>query len=60
MQLQADKPFTHRYTADGKIESICMKCFLTICRCRTEEEVTTEEAQHACTGKEALMNSMGL
>jgi hypothetical protein len=29
MKVQSDRPFVHRYTIDGTIESICMKCFLT-------------------------------
>lgn len=48
MKVQSDKPFTHRYTADGTIESICMTCFRTVCQCRTEEEATKKEANHVC------------
>jgi hypothetical protein len=48
--LQSDKLLTRRYNSDGKIEAICMKCFRTVCRCRTEEEAGKEEANHACTG----------
>ena len=61
MQVQVpDKPFTRRYTDDGMIESICMKCFLTVCRCRTEEEVTKGEAKHVCQGQPNASNSIWL
>lgn len=48
MKVQSDKPFAHRAIASGMIESICMKCFLTVCRCQTEEEAEGQEAQHVC------------
>jgi hypothetical protein len=48
MEAQSDNPFVHRFIADGVIESICMKCFLTVCRCRTEVGIEGREAKHVC------------
>ena len=49
MQVQkSDNHFAHRYAANGAVESICLKCFLTVCRCQTEEEAERQEAEHAC------------
>jgi hypothetical protein len=42
------KAFAHRYTQTGKIESICLICFLTACRSLDEEEMLENEAQHVC------------
>ena len=42
------KQFAHRYTENGKVESICLVCLLTICRCRTSEEASLREAEHLC------------
>lgn len=43
-----DRVFAHRYSDKGQIESICLVCLLTICRCRDAEQVTQEEAKHVC------------
>jgi hypothetical protein len=48
MKVRSDKPFAHRVIAGGMIESICMSCFLTVCRCRTEAESEEQEAAHIC------------
>jgi hypothetical protein len=48
MQAQSDKPFVRCFNAGGVIESICMKCFLTVCRCRTEVGIEGREAKHVC------------
>jgi hypothetical protein len=43
-----DKAFVHRRLANGMIESFCMTCFLTICRCKTAKEVEEAESDHTC------------
>ena len=43
-----DKAFAYRVIANGMIEAFCLTCFLTVCRCRTEEEVDEAEAAHTC------------
>ncbi|MGB8771103.1 MAG: hypothetical protein WCC92_15905 [Candidatus Korobacteraceae bacterium] len=49
MQVQkSDNRFAHRHAANGAVESICLKCFLTVCRCKTEEEAERQEAEHVC------------
>jgi len=40
--------FAHRYPDNGNVESICLKCFLTVCRCRGAEQMIQEEAKHVC------------
>jgi hypothetical protein len=42
------RTFAHRYTQTGKIESICLICFLTACRSQDEEEMLENEAKHVC------------
>ena len=46
--MQRPKTFAHRYTPNGKIESICMTCFLTVVRSKDEQEMEENEGQHAC------------
>jgi len=36
--------FAHRYPNNGKVESICLKCLLTVCSCRGVEQMIQEEA----------------
>ena len=40
--------FAHRYPKNGRVESICLKCLLTVCSCRGVEQMTQEEAKHVC------------
>jgi len=40
--------FFHRTLNHGSVESICMKCFLTISRKITEKELVEIEATHEC------------
>jgi hypothetical protein len=35
--------FAHRYPNNGKVESICLKCLLTVCSCRGVEQMIQEE-----------------
>lgn len=42
------KTFAHRHTLYGKIESICLTCYLTVARSRDEVEMRQNEAQHVC------------
>ena len=40
--------FVHRYCEDGTIDSICLCCYLTACRCGTLQQSLEEEVKHAC------------
>ena len=42
------KQFVHRYTENGKVESICLACLLTIWRCRTSQGASLRETEHLC------------
>ncbi len=48
MEAHSDKAFVRHLIADGMTESFCMKCFLTVCRCRTDKEVEEAESGHTC------------
>jgi len=41
-------PFAHRTNADGTIDSICKKCFLTVGTAEESEALKVLEAAHAC------------
>jgi hypothetical protein len=45
--------FPHRLNPDGTYDSICLKCFATIARCLTSEELNAYDVAHSCneTGK---------
>jgi hypothetical protein len=40
--------FVHRYSKDGKVESICLECLTTIGRSRNVMRALEEEAAHIC------------
>ena len=40
--------FAHRYPDNGKVESICLKCLLTVSSCREVGQMIQEEAKHVC------------
>jgi hypothetical protein len=40
--------FAHLFSQDGKVESICLECLTTICRCRNVMMALEEEAAHIC------------
>ncbi len=40
--------FVHRYSQDGKVESICLECLTTICLARNVMKALEEEAAHIC------------
>jgi hypothetical protein len=42
------KTFAHRYTANGKIESICLTCYLTLACSRYAAEMLENESEHRC------------
>lgn len=42
------KTYAHRYAETGKIESICMTCYLTVALSDGEDEMRANEAQHVC------------
>ena len=45
---QHPKTFAHYDTANGKIGSICLACYLTVAISCDEAEVQANEAQHDC------------
>jgi hypothetical protein len=49
--------FAHRYTNSGRIESICLTCFVTLCRCFTTEEMICREAEHVCDPEALLVSA---
>ena len=46
--------FAHRYSEDGKIESICLFCFASIARALDTDEMLSNEGQHACEEPSSL------
>jgi hypothetical protein len=40
--------FIHRPTSDGAIDSICKRCFKTVCTSIWEARLALEEKQHIC------------
>ncbi len=42
------RAFAHRYSDTGRIESICLVCLLTVCRCQNTIQMIEEEAKHVC------------
>lgn len=46
--------FHHRLNSDGNWDSICLKCFLTAARAKTEMVLTREEQEHVCSHSLAI------
>lgn len=40
--------FPHRRNRDGSIDSICLKCLLTIATARNEEDLRLHDKNHIC------------
>jgi hypothetical protein len=43
-----DQLFAHRHNPDGTIDSICLRCYLTIASKSEEQELEDSEHHHAC------------
>jgi hypothetical protein len=42
--------FLHRHNRDGAVDSVCMRCFITIDSESTENELGDAENTHVCRG----------
>lgn len=41
--------FKHRHNREGRWDSICMKCFLTVATSAKEEDLVVAEKAHDCS-----------
>ena len=48
MQTNPARAFAHCYLDNGKVESICLMCFCTVCCCLSMEQALQEEIKRAC------------
>jgi hypothetical protein len=48
METPADKLYSHRFNADGTIDSICRRCFRTVAKVRQESDLEFCEREHIC------------
>jgi hypothetical protein len=48
MTLPNDNSFVHRANSDGTTDSICTRCFVTVCTSVWEAKLTLEEKKHVC------------
>jgi hypothetical protein len=46
--------FHHRLKADGTIDSICLRCFLTAATAENEADLPKLEAAHQCEDKKTI------
>jgi hypothetical protein len=47
--------FHRRQNADGTIDSICLRCFLTAASAENETDLHKRETAHQCADKESFM-----
>jgi hypothetical protein len=43
--------FHYRTKPDGKIDAICLVCFLTVATAKSETELHEQESAHQCEGR---------
>ncbi len=58
--MSSSPQFKREISRSGMIESICMKCLLTVGICSSEEELALKERAHRCkseTGKLGLVGT---
>ncbi len=48
MYLSDATKFTHRKNADGTLDSICLRCFITVDQGHEEEDLDIAEYIHVC------------
>jgi hypothetical protein len=48
MYAAGESEYAHRQNADGTFDSICLRCFQTICSANSEPELAQSERQHTC------------
>ena len=47
--MHTSHPFAHRTNPDGTVDSICKKCFATVCaQCESQDLCRANEAKHIC------------
>lgn len=46
--------FAHRPTGTGRYESICLRCFRTICGASLEPELEAVEVRHVCSEEDLI------
>jgi hypothetical protein len=47
-QMMTDEKFSHRFNADGTVDSICRECFATVATVGSETELLAKEHLHSC------------
>lgn len=50
MFLSSRPDFPHRRKPNGKFDSICIRCFLTVATADTEADLKAAESAHDCRG----------
>lgn len=40
--------FSHRFNANGSVDSICLQCFRTVATANTESALRSTEHEHIC------------
>jgi hypothetical protein len=53
MALAANSAFAHRQNANGKVDSICLRCFQTISTADSTNGLRDSEEAHRCGGFES-------
>ncbi len=48
MASPASLGFTHRENRDGTIDSVCRRCYVTVCTSSWEADLESAEKDHAC------------
>ena len=46
--FSSDKKFCHRPGSFGTINSICLRCFVTVVKATSKEDVAKRELDHVC------------
>ena len=54
LDMESSK-FAHRPQADGMVDSICLRCYLTIAVTMNESDREAQEAEHVCEGIELAL-----
>ena len=44
--------FVHRKNPDSTIDSICMKCYLTVATATAEDDLSAAESKHNCAARD--------
>lgn len=52
--VKSNGSFVHRLNADGTIDSICLRCFITVASADSVQRVIESEQQHDCADDHLL------